>query len=134
MQRSRSSQLTAAMLAIVGIIHMIPLAGAWSAAKLTALYGVSFDDPNLVVLMRHRAIQLGMLGLFLLYAAARPASYIAGLAAGIVSVTSFLWFAWSGGGYNALLGKVVAVDLVALVCLLVGAIARGYAKTSVLPK
>jgi hypothetical protein len=134
MQKSRSSKLTAAMLAIVGIIHVIPFAGALRAANLTALYGVGFDDPNLAILMRHRAIQLGMLGLFLLYAAARPASYIAGLAAGIVSVTTFLWFAWSVGGYNALLGRVVAVDLMALVCLLVGAVACGYARTSVLPK
>ena len=48
------------------------------------------------------------------------------LAAGFVSVVSFLYLAWSTGHYNAQLGRVVAADVVALVCLAIGAVAHGY--------
>jgi hypothetical protein len=117
------SKLTAAMLTIVGVIHLLPLSGALSAARLAALYGLGFDEPNLAILMRHRAVLFGMLGVFLIYAGRAPALQPVALVAGILSVTSFLWLAWSVGGYNPLIARVIAVDLVALGCLLVGGVA-----------
>jgi hypothetical protein len=117
------SKLTAVMLTIVGVIHLLPLSGALSAARLAALYGLGFDEPNLAILMRHRAVLFGMLGVFLIYAGRAPALQPVALVAGILSVTSFLWLAWSVGGYNPLIARVIAVDLVALGCLLVGGVA-----------
>jgi hypothetical protein len=34
--------------------------------------------------------------------------------------------AWSVGGYNAQVGRVFAADIIALVCLVIGAAARAY--------
>ena len=115
--------LISAALIVVAIIHLMPLLGVLGSERLGALYGIRFDDPNLAILMRHRAVLFGVLGGFLLYAAFRPAFQPAALIAGFVSVVTFLGLAWSVGGYNAQLGRVVTADIVALACLVVGAAA-----------
>jgi hypothetical protein len=112
-------KLISAMLIIVGIIHLLPLSGVLGSARLTALYGLDFSHPDLAILMRHRAVLFGLLGLFLIAAAFRPAWQGAALIGGLVSVLSFLWLAWSTGGYGAPIARVVAADLVALLCLAV---------------
>jgi hypothetical protein len=114
--------LVSAMLLVVAGIHLLPLSGVLGGARLTALYGIPIDEPSLAILMRHRAVLFGMLGSFLVYAAFAPRLQIAAVGAGFVSVASFLWLAWSAGGYNAQLSRVVVADVVALVCLLVAAV------------
>lgn len=116
--------LVAAMLVVVGIIHLLPLSGVLGAERLAALYGLPFDDPNLAILMRHRAVLFGLLGLFLVYAAFQPALQALAFVTAFASVASFLWLAWSVGGYNAPLQRVVVADWVALGCLIVGGAAH----------
>ena len=118
--------VVAAMLVIVGVIHLLPLSGVLGAERLTALYGVSLSDPNLVILMRHRAVLFGILGLFFIFAAVRRSMQPAAFIASFVSVLSFLFLAGSVGGYNAQIGRVFAADIVALVCLLIGLAAYAY--------
>ena len=112
-------QVTQMMFIVAGIIHLIPLAGVIGPAHLARLYGVVISDPNLIILMRHRAVLLALAGALLLAAAfcdrLRGAAYVAGL----VSVVSFLALAWGTGGWNALIGRVVTADIMALLCLLV---------------
>lgn len=98
------------MLIVAGIIHLLPLAGVMGPAHLARLYGVVLSDPDLIILMRHRAVLLAGAWRTEL----RPAAY----GAGLVSVLSFLALAWSAGGYNPLIARVVAADVVAAVCLL----------------
>ena len=112
-----------AMLLAVGIIHLLPLSGVLSATRLFDLYGISFDDPNLEILMRHRAVLFGLLGMFLLSSAFLPNLQLAALITGFVSVVSFLYLAYSVGGYNDQVNRIVTADKAALVCLLVGSIA-----------
>jgi hypothetical protein len=112
--------LVSAMLVVVAAIHLLPVAGVLGGDKLTALYGLPFNDPNLIILMRHRAVLFGLLGLFLAWAAFKPSLQPLAFVAGFVSVVSFLALAWSAGSYNALVGRVFVADVVALVCLLVG--------------
>ena len=115
--------LVAAMLAVVAVIHLLPAVGVLGVARLEALYGIPVQEPNLAILMRHRAVLFALLGVFLLVAAVRPAWQPAALVAGFVSVLSFLALAWSVGGTNAQLARVVTADVVALACLVVGAVA-----------
>lgn len=113
--------LVMAMLLVAALIHLLPLSGVLGAHRLTALYGLPFEEPNLAILMRHRAVLFGMVGAFLAMAAFRPGLQAAALLVGLLSVVSFLLLAWSVGGYNAHLARVVLADVVALVCLLLGA-------------
>lgn len=114
-------KLVAAMLIIAGIIHLLPVPGALGAERLAGLYGLSFEEANIGILMRHRAVLFGLFGLFLIYAAFRPSLQPIAFIAGFVSVASFLALAYSAGGYNAAVARVVTADWVALACLLVGA-------------
>jgi hypothetical protein len=118
--------LASAMLVVVAVIHLLPLSGVLGSERLSALYGLSIDEPNLAILMRHRAVLFGLLGLFLLFAAFRPPFQTVAFIAGFVSVVSFLWLAWSVGGYNAQLARVFRADVIALVCLMVGGAAHLY--------
>ena len=120
--------LVSAMLVIVAIIHLLPLSGVIGSERLASLYGISFDEPNIAILMRHRAVLFGLLGLFMLFAAFAPRFQVAAFVIGFVSVVSFLWLASSVGGYNAAIGRVVTADIVALVCLIVGAGAYAFAQ------
>ena len=116
--------LVSASLILAGIIHLLPLPGLLGAAKLTALYGLDLSEPNLSILMRHRAVLFGLLGSFLVYAAFKPSLQPLAFVAAFVSVVSFLLLAWSSGGYNTQVGRVVTADLVALAVLVIGAAVR----------
>jgi hypothetical protein len=118
--------LVSVMLVVVGVIHLLPLSGALGSERLAVLYGLSFSEPNLAILMRHRAVLFGLLGLFLIFAAFQPTFQTAAFIAGFVSVVSFLGLAWSVGGYNAQVARVFVADIIALVCLIVGAAAHVY--------
>jgi hypothetical protein len=112
-----------AMLIVAAIIHLTPLAGVLGASRLSALYGLEMVEPNLLILMRHRAVLFGLLGVFLLAAAFKPALQPAALAGGLISVVSFLWLTLATGSYNAQIARIFAADVVALGALVIAAIA-----------
>jgi hypothetical protein len=112
-----------AMLLIVGVIHLLPLLGVLSANRLQLLYGIVIEDPNLEILMRHRAVLFGLLGAFLITAAFMPSLQLAALAVGFASVASFLYLAAAVGNFNEQVNRVVIADKVAVICLVVGAVA-----------
>ncbi|WP_339408973.1 phosphopantetheine adenylyltransferase [Pseudomonas sp. EA_35y_Pfl2_R5] len=112
-------KVVSALLIIAGIIHLLPLSGVLGAERLAQLYGLAFEEPNLLLLMRSRAVLFGLLGAFLVYAAFRPALQPLALIGGLVSVLSFLLLAWSSPTYNEALRRVVIADWLALACLLI---------------
>jgi hypothetical protein len=116
--------LISATLLVAGVIHLLPLSGMLGGKRLDRLYGLSFSEPNLAILMRHRAILFGLLGTLLVSAALVPTLQSVALIAGTVSAVSFLLLAKSIGSYNAQLKRVVATDEVAVLCLIVGSAAQ----------
>ncbi len=108
------------VLILVALVHALPVLGVLGAAKVAQLYGIAVDDPNLALLLRHRAVLFGLLAAFLAYAAFRPDLHRLALLAGLVSVVSFLLLSQMVGGYNAALATVVRVDVAALVLLVAG--------------
>jgi len=113
--------LLPAVLILPGLIHLLPLSGVLGADALTRLYGLDFSEPNLEILMRHRAVLFGLLGVLLVAAGFRPALRTVALLAGFASVLSFLALAWAVGDYGPAVARVVAADWVALGCLGVAA-------------
>ena len=92
-------------LIVAGLIHFLPVTGVIGAERLTRMYAMPFTDPNLLILMRHRAVMLGLLGGFVLYGAFRPAMQVPAIALGAVSLASIVGLAWSTGGYNQALSQ-----------------------------
>ncbi len=110
------------LLIVVAVIHLFPITGVFGAERLWALYGLSLEEPNISILMRHRAILFGLFGLFFLYAAFKPALQPLAFIAGFTSVVSFVVLSWSVGGYNEAIRTVVIADLVAFMGLLVAVV------------
>jgi hypothetical protein len=104
------------LLVVPGVIHLLPLSGVMGAEALTRLYGLDFSAPDLEILMRHRAVLFGLLGVLLCAAAFKPALRKLALLAGLASVVSFLVLAFSVGGYGKGVARIVTADWVALAC------------------
>ena len=120
--------IVTATLLIAGLIHLLPTVGVFGSERLASLYGISIAEPNSEILMRHRAVLFGLLGGVLVLAAFKPALQPLAFVLGLISAASFLYLAWTVGGYNALLSRVVSADILALVCLIIGAAANAYTR------
>jgi hypothetical protein len=115
-------------LLVAAAIHALPVIGVLGPARLEAMYGITAQEPNLVVLLRHRAVLFGLLATLLAYAAFRQELHRLALIAGLLSVASFLLIAWQAGQVNNALSTVVYADIVALVFLLGGSIVHVFAR------
>ena len=120
--KDRIERIIQACLLLVGLIHLVPLIGVVGNAHLSRLYGIPIDGPELSILMRHRAVLFGVLGVLMVAGAVRPSLRKTALLAGSASVASFLVLAWLTGGYNREVGGVVAADAVAMALLVVACI------------
>lgn len=105
---------TATAFAVVGVIHLIPIGPVFVPELLTRLYAIRPEDDTLLVLMRHRALLLGLVGILCLWAAwwtpVRPAAL---LAAAINIFGFFAFYALYGSPAGAL--RTIAIgDLIAL--------------------
>jgi hypothetical protein len=116
--------LIPAALLFAGAIHLPPLIGVLGPARPAKLYGVAVAEPNLEILLRHRAVLFGLLGAFVVYAAFRPELWDLGLIAGIVSIVAFIVLVRRIGGATPQLVRVVRVDVLGLVLLMVAAALR----------
>ena len=102
---------------IAAAINLAPALGAVAPARMSALYGLDLKDPNLQILMRHRAVLFGLVGGLLLVAAFHPPLRTLGYAVGFSSMLSFLLIAWLVGGYSAEIRRVILVDVVGIAAL-----------------
>ena len=115
-------KLVSVCLLIAGAINLYPVVGVISVDQLEKLYGLSFENGDLVILMRHRAILFGLLGAFIIYSAFRSSVQTMACIAGLVSMISFIVLAYASGEFGEMLNKVIIADVVgslALVAVLV---------------
>ena len=113
-------ELTIALpLALAAIINLLPVAGVLGADRLRALYGVDASEPQLAILLRHRALLFGIVGALLAAAVFRPELRIAAIAAGLTSMLGFIAIARLEGGAHDALARVVAVDWLGVAALVV---------------
>ena len=105
------------LMLVVAVIHLVPITGFFGADRLSALYGIEVDSPDLEILMRHRAVLFGILGTFLAYAAFVPALQPMAFVAAAASLTTFFYLAVAVGNYAPPIRKVVVADVVAVICL-----------------
>lgn len=104
-------------LVIAGLIHLIPGVGVLSADRLAALYGTRLESPDLILLMRHRAVLFALVGALLLAAAFVPHLRPAAIAIGMVSMLGFLVLFALSGDVGPEVRRVFWVDVGAAVLL-----------------
>jgi hypothetical protein len=110
--------ITALLLA--GIIHLLPLPGVLGVANLGRLYGIQVSDPNTAILLQHRALLFGVLGVLMLSAIPFPFLRTTALLVGFVSAASFIVVALWVGNYRAEIHRVVIADVIAAVLVAAG--------------
>lgn len=113
-----SSKFIVASLLVAGIINVLPLMGVLGGAKLQALYGIPFEDNNLLILMRHRAIALALTGAFVLASIFVPAWRTPAMLMVLVSMVAFIALAYLQGGFNASIRKVILADTLPVLLLI----------------
>jgi hypothetical protein len=105
---------TALAFAVVGAIHLMPVAPVFVPETLGRLYGIAPTDSTLLVLMRHRALLLALVGLLCLWASWAPPVRPAALLAAAINVVGFLGFYALYGNPAGALRTIAIADLVAL--------------------
>lgn len=111
-------------LLVAGLIHLLPVPGVMGVSTLARLYAVEVNDPNTAILLQHRALLFGVLGVLMLSAIALPWLRITVLTVALFSAASFVVLAMAVGGYNPAIGRVVVADVVASVLLAAGLVAE----------
>jgi hypothetical protein len=105
---------TALAFGLVAVIHFLPIAPAFAPGTLTRLYGIAPGDDVLLVLLRHRAVLLALVGALCLWASwsipVRPAA----LVAAAVNVGAFLGYYALYGTPSGALRTIAIFDLIAL--------------------
>lgn len=122
------SFLSATALVLVALIHLLPVPGVLGAEMLHRLYGLPVDTPDMALLLRHRAVLFGLLGIGMIASVAWPAWRPAAYCAAFVSVISFLVLAALENPAQPAIQRVVIADVIALVLLVIGAWAESQAR------
>lgn len=107
------------ILLVAGAVNTVPIFGVTGSAALGTLYGVPFTDPDLLVLMRHRAVLLGLLGASLIVAAFVPSWRLPAIIANVASMLVFVALALLTAATNAQTARTTVIDVVTTVALLV---------------
>lgn len=110
------------LLFMVGVINFVPVMGIVSAQKLSELYGISIEDPNLEILMRHRALLFGLVGGYMICSVFQPKFQISAIIMGFISMLGFLVLAWQNGQVNELLRNIAYIDLAATFLLMIATV------------
>jgi hypothetical protein len=106
------------LMLVVAAVHLAPISGFFGARRLEALYGIDASDPNLALLMRHRAVLFGILGSFFAYAAFVPALQPLAFMAAAVTLTAFFYLALAADEVSPAIRKIVIGDVVAAIALI----------------
>jgi hypothetical protein len=102
---------------LAALVNLLPVVGVLSTSRLEGLYGLVVQDPNLAILLRHRALLFAIVAGLLGLAAFHPPLRALAISAGLISMLSFVAIAGLVGEYNPLLRRVVLVDVVASLAL-----------------
>ena len=106
---------------VAGVINFIPSFLAFIPSKISSSYGVEVSTANYELLLRHRAVMLGIIGGFMIYAAISKKQYSDAIVLGMISMVSFvIFYVMMKGEINPQLTKVMKMDVLAIVVLLIG--------------
>lgn len=108
---------------IAGITNLIPSLLAFMPDRIPTSYGIDIPNQNHELLLRHRAILFGIIGVLMIYSAVVQKHYEIATASGMISMVSFIiLYFLIGKDINPELKKVMMVDVFATVILCIGSL------------
>lgn len=113
------------LFAFVGVIHLLPAFGVFSARRLETAYGVSLDTADLQLLMRHRAALFGIVAVVLIAAAFHQPLRVAAWWIGMFSMGSYVLLALTTSGLGERLVRVAWADVLGMALLALAAVLGG---------
>jgi hypothetical protein len=99
------------ILLISGLVHILPFSFMFFTEQLQKSYGVDISDANLQLLLRHRAIFFGLIGVGMILSAIKKSFYGWASAIGLISMVSFVLLFYQIGGINQQLRSVMLIDV-----------------------
>ena len=111
-------KIASIILVIVGIINLLPLIVFFDSTKTVKLYGIPIEGESLIILMRHRGVLLGLVGLALIVAAIKPEFRILAIALALISKFAFIFLTFTALNYTPEIRQVALIDVGAIVLLL----------------
>lgn len=109
-------RLVSVLLFLVGILNLTPAVVFFDTSRTTSLYGISIAEDDLGVIVRHRAILLGLLGAAMIYAAFRKAFVVPVVTAAYIGKLAFLYLIWTTAN-TIELDRVAIFDIGAIIAL-----------------
>ena len=106
------------ILFIVGIINILPIIVFFDSSKTAKLYGVPIEGESLIILMRHRGVLLGLVGLVLIFAVFKSEFRIFAIVAALISKLAFIFLTFTASNYTTEVRQVALIDVGAVVLLL----------------
>ncbi|MDQ3130957.1 MAG: hypothetical protein M3Q99_09370 [Acidobacteriota bacterium] len=111
-------KIASVILIIIGVVNLFPIIVFFDSSKTAKLYGVPIDGESLIILMRHRGILLGLIGLALIFAAFKTEFRIVAITAALISKSAFVFLTLTASNYTAEVGQVALIDVGAGILLL----------------
>lgn len=113
-----TSWIVTGLVVLVGVLNLTPAIVFFAPERSLALYAIELDEPNLSIVMRHRAVMLGLLGLALIYGALKKEFLVPAIVAALIGKAAFLFLVYTSTGANAEIGRVALFDFGAIAVLL----------------
>lgn len=105
------------LLLVLATLQMLPLMAWRGAAALRRLYAVEVEQPDLLILLRHRALLLALPGVLLLWSMPVPTLRVPALALAALSMASFVLLIASTECSNQALRRIAMIDVVGLLLM-----------------
>ena len=106
------------LVVLVGGLNLTPAIVFFAPERSLSLYAIELGEPNLSIVMRHRAVLLGLLGLALIYGALKKEFLVPAIVAALIGKVAFLFLVYTSTGANAEIGRVALFDIGAIAVLL----------------
>ena len=112
-------KIVSIILFIVGIINILPLIVFFDPGKTVKLYGFPIEGESLIVLMRHRGVLLGLVGIALIAAAFKSEYIVLAVGLALISKIAFIFLTFTSAGYTPEVQNVALIDVGAIILLLI---------------
>lgn len=112
------------LLMVAALINFVPVVGVISGAQIEKMYAIDVSDPNVEILMRHRAVLFGLVGGVMIWGVFERDMFMPAAWIGLISMVSYLAITLISGPGNPSLRKVFRVDIVGIVAVLGAIIVR----------